>query len=258
MKDLTGIGVFTETESLYCSECGLTNLPLGGLKKLGFLVCSGNRLTELDTSGNPELYGLICTDNVIESLDVSANPLVKLMCENNRLTQIDVRGKELYFLYCSGNLLTSVDMTGQPFDVDFACEGNVLAVNAENGIFDLTRLPGFDPSRASGWTGGTVKDGILAVPESGNVTYTYDCGEGYSAVFTLAVTVTEPSASIPGDANGDGTVDMLDALRILQFLNSMELPIRTENADADHNGSIDFRDAMLILQYVCGWDTVLQ
>ena len=267
-----------ELEVLYCGNCGLKSLDLSALKKLGFLECHGNMLTGIDTSANPELYALICTDNAVESLDVSGNPLVKLMCENNRLTQIDVRGKGLYFLYCSGNQLTSVNMTGQPYDVDFVCENNILAVKAENGVFDLSSLPGFDPSHASGWTGASVQDGVLTVKQSGNVTYTYDCGSGYSAVFTLAVTVSEapateapateapateapateaPSIPTPGDVNGDGNVDMQDALRLLQALSGMPLPIHEENADADKNGTINILDAMLILQAVCGWDVML-
>ena len=55
----------------------------------------------------------------------------------------------------------------------------------------MSTLPGkFDVTKATNWNGGTVKDNVLTVNENANqVTYTYNCGKGFSRDFTLNVKV---------------------------------------------------------------------
>ncbi len=113
---------------------------------------------------------LYCRDNQLKVLDVSQNPLLwSLDCGNNRLTSLDLSGNaSLSSLRCDGNLLT--------IQVD------------QNRSFDLSALPGFDAGKASGWKNGAVNGSILTVADNAAyATYTYDCGQGKTAVFTLIV-----------------------------------------------------------------------
>ncbi len=66
------------------------------------------------------------------------------------------------------------------------------------------------------------------------------------------VTYYQASATPPrlaGDVNADGTVDVKDALRVLQSEAGWSVSVNTANADVNGNGGVDLDDAVLILQY---------
>ena len=65
-------------------------------------------------------------------------------------------------------------------------------------------------------------------------------------------------ARLPGDANNDGTVDIRDALHILQYCTGHDVTINTSNSNVNADGSVDAYDALLILQYEAGWNVSLQ
>ncbi len=61
-----------------------------------------------------------------------------------------------------------------------------------------------------------------------------------------------------GDANGDGVVNIMDALLVLQYDAGWNVSIDKTNADVDANSGVDFNDAILILQYGAGQDVTLK
>lgn len=65
-------------------------------------------------------------------------------------------------------------------------------------------------------------------------------------------------ARIPGDADDDGIVTMMDAIVILQYDVGWQVAINLSNADVDADGMVTMMDAILILQYDVGWNVVLQ
>lgn len=65
-------------------------------------------------------------------------------------------------------------------------------------------------------------------------------------------------ARIPGDADDDGAVTIMDAVAILQHDVGWDVVINTSNSDVDADGAVTIMDAVLILQYDVGWDVVLQ
>ncbi len=67
-----------------------------------------------------------------------------------------------------------------------------------------------------------------------------------------------PQERLPGDADGNGTVGMRDALSVLRYVRGEEEEINTENADVNRDGRADMKDALLILQADCGWNVSLQ
>ena len=217
-NNLKSIDVSTNTnlEDLYCGYNQLTSLDISNNLSLERFYCSDNQLTSLDITANPELRYFKCSNNQLTSLDVTANPeLLVLECSNNQLTSLDLsQNKELYLLYCQNNRLTSVDLSncknmGEFVDSEVYLEGNSYEIEAVNGTFDLSTLPGgFDVNRASEWNGATVKDGKLILADAKTVTYTYDLGRGKSGTFTLEVTnnkvvPTETDTKTPqtGDEN---------------------------------------------------------
>ena len=189
----------TKLNELYCSDNQLTSLDVSQNAALDYLSCQNNQLTSLDVSQNPAMWVLVCNGNQLTSLDVSQNTkLSELVCYQNQLTSLDVsKNTKLSKLECYQNHLTSLDVS-QTAVTELKASDNQITINVETTprTFDLSILPGFDVSKASGWNGGTVDGSTLKVDEGATqVTYTYDCGKGFSKTFTLNVTVV-PEGSI--------------------------------------------------------------
>ena len=194
IKDLTGIQYFPNLRFLLCYENQLTKLDVSKNTKLTVLSCGTNQLSSLDVSQNPALERLNCYENNLTSLDVSKNPALELLnCYENNLTSLDV----------SKTVVTTLDARGNQIDIN---------VETTPRTFNLSTLPGFDASKVTNWNGGDVDGNTLKVnPGVTQVTYTYDCGNGRNATFTLNVnvvpdgTVTPPEPPVtPPSGGGDG------------------------------------------------------
>lgn len=129
------------------------------------------------------------------------------------------QNEKLEWLYCRQNKLTSLDVSQTAVTTLNASDNKIdIKVEETPRTFDLSTLPGkFDVTKATNWSGGTVSGKTLKVNEGTNqVTYTYDCGKGFSRNFTLNVkvvpdsTVTPPSGgdtpggTTPGGSTGGG------------------------------------------------------
>ena len=231
-NQLTSLDVSKNTGllTLSCYENNLTSLDVSQNTKLEELLCGKNQLTELDVRNNTALWCLSCYENKLTSLDVSQHTqLEQLDCGRNQLTELDVRNKtRLWYLACSENKLTSLDLSqntklnelycsdnqltsldlSQTVVTTLKASGNQISINIEETprTFDLSNLPGFDASKASGWVGGTVDGSTLKVDEGATqVTYTYDCGKGRNIDFTLNVNVVPDSTVTPPSGGGTGT-----------------------------------------------------
>ena len=221
ISDLTGIGHFTALTKLSCNENRLTSLDVSKNSALTYLSCYGNQLTVLDVSKNTSLTKLFCDSNQLTSLDVSKNNALNILwCNNNQLTSLDVSGntalkhldcknnrlmtlnvsnRALGNLNCSNNQLTSLDLSKNFKSIDYTCDNNIYQITLdENRTFDLSTLPGsFDVSKASSWNGGSVSGNTLTVDNDKDiVTYTYDCGKGNTAYFTLKCVETAQNLNL--------------------------------------------------------------
>ncbi len=137
-------------------------------------------------------------------------------------------------------------------------------------FFVVTNLDGIDIS-ADGTSIGqgafTVAD--LAEGVVGRLSFTVNADAPYgtytveaylaqgSTTVTGSVTFTVVDR-IPGDANGDGAADILDALLVLKFDAGWDVEVNMANADVNADGSVDILDALVILQYDAGWDVELK
>ena len=78
-----------------------------------------------------------------------------------------------------------------------------------------------------------------------------DCSNNYSDP-SESVTVTFNDCSVPGDVNGDGQVDISDAIAILSYLfmgGSLRCP---NNADINGDGTVDISDPVKLLGKLFG------
>ena len=190
--DLKGIEHFTALTKLLCQNNQLTSLDVSKNTALEELDCGDNQLTSLDVSANTALTSLLCAKNQLASLDVSKNTaLEELSCWGNQLTSLDVSANTaLKDLDCGQNQLTSLDLSANPKLSFSHCSTNNntyrLTLDASRTL-DLTTLPGsFDVTKAGYWSGGTVAGTVLTVDGGAEqVTYSYTCGNGITAYFTL-------------------------------------------------------------------------
>ena len=200
------VGNNTALETLYCGSNELTALDVSKNTELKELNCANNKLASLDLRKNMELAVLDCHYNGLTELDVKSNTkLTKLSCSSNSLTTLDVsKNPELKELHCGYNRLTSLDVSNNTELAVMDCLNNRYAITAASDrTFDLSNLPGnFDVSKASNWNGGTVSGNTLTVNSGVSiVTYSYDCGNEKSAIFTLNVTVTPAPTPTPTPSN---------------------------------------------------------
>ena len=193
-NELTALDVNRNTalNTLNCRNNRLTSLNVSLNLNLQDLNCSTNQLSALDVQKNTALKSLYCGYNQLTVLDVGQNrSLESLSCNNNLLTTLDVsQNTRLNLLLCFNNHLTSLDTSNQKRLHTLSCNNNNYPITITNDRnYDLSDLPGtFDVNKASNWSGGTVSGNILTVDhDKDSVTYTYDCGNGKTANFTLTV-----------------------------------------------------------------------
>ena len=214
-NQLTSLDVSNNTalKELYCGDNPLTSLDVSANTALTDLNCINTQRTSLDVSKNTALTSLLCGDNQLTSLDVSANTaLTSLLCAKNQLASLDVsKNTDLTDLDCRWNQLTSLDVSKNTALTDLDCRWNQLTsldlsanpklsfshCSTNNNTYrltldasrtlDLTTLPGsFDVTKAGYWSGGTVAGTVLTVDGGAEqVTYSYTCGNGITAYFTL-------------------------------------------------------------------------
>ncbi len=195
-------------ESLDCGETLITELNVGNNPALRLLYCNGTGISALNVSGNPSLEALYCSYTAVSSLDLSRNPVLEeLDCGETELTGLDVsRNPALRVLYCYGTGISSLDVSRNPELTDLYCNNcNLACLDLRNNgkltnlyaegntydignvaLFDVSVIPGFDKSRVSNVNNAKydVSEGVFGFFD-GDVTYTYDCGNGHKVEFTL-------------------------------------------------------------------------
>ena len=183
-----------------CSNNELTALDVSRCYQLKQLNCSVNQLVELDVKNQTNLTLLDCHHNELIELNVSRNQnLASLTCDGNQLTTLDLsKNNSLSHLSCAENRLACVDfshMVGSTINAD----GNrrPIAVRTD-GKFDLATLPGFDVSKATNWTGGSVSDTTLSVNAGvEELSYQYDCGKGVKPTFIFETSLPINEKNFP-------------------------------------------------------------
>ena len=77
-------------------------------------------------------------------------------------------------------------------------------------------------------------------------------------ISTWTVPVITDNLRMPGDANEDGIVDIVDAMMVLRYDCGWDVSVNMANSDVNADDIVDIVDAMMILRYDCGWDVELK
>jgi hypothetical protein len=158
----------------------------------------------------------------------------------------------------SYNALLNVRKSVGTDGVEEGPDGFVAAVNANSS--GIIKISGFDTSGS-----GPGSDLHVITVHWAALSYTGDCtldleindlGDentdtiGSPRAIDGHVTITDVAL---GDVNGDGAIDIIDALRIAQYYVGLDpADFNAGAADTNCNGSIDIVDALLVAQYYVG------
>ena len=82
---------------------------------------------------------------------------------------------------------------------------------------------------------------------------------------SLAAVPTTPAVmdgglrvALPGDVNGDGSVDVADVTRLMQYLAEWDVRVDPLASDVTGDGVADLADVTRLMQYLAEWDVTLQ
>ena len=68
--------------------------------------------------------------------------------------------------------------------------------------------------------------------------------DGFDSVSVIDI------VTLLGDANDDGVVNLVDAIRVLKSLVDENVTVYTLNSDCDKNGEVDIKDALEIFKMI--------
>ena len=268
-----------ELTALRCQFNEIAELDVTASPELEELSCGDNELTELDISANLCLHTLSCGNNHIAELDFTENYApFSIVCGGNELTELDLSSCiNLQQFYCDDNPLSSLVLPNTDQLISFSCRNTLLTE------LDLSCVPGLHFERITAEGSGTIGmyTTVNVVP---NLTYRHfavaapcegeeflgwfnDDGELISSDLTLGETETSAlrltarftgNAAVPGDMNGDGEVDISDALSVLRAAMGLVEPAPGQIAacDMDGDGELTVADALQVMRAAMGLITL--
>lgn len=177
----------TTLESIGCGDNELTDLDVRGCTRLKELYCYDNQLTALDLSNNFLLETIECNGNKLTSLDVSScQKLKELDCYNNSITSLDVSSNtEFAKLYCFSNQIKSIDISNNTKLKDFFALPVDYTLSSKS-LDELKRF-GFDPAKASKWTGADYNSDTNSIESitADKITFNYQVAEYWNETLTI-------------------------------------------------------------------------
>ncbi len=207
--------------NLDCFFNQLTTLNVSGCMWLRDLYCYNNQLTKLDVSGCIELTILSCSDNHLKEFDMSGcTELYNLYCQNNQLTSLDVSDcNELRYIVCYQNQINGTAMDAFVESLPTISKGTLRVIYSEDEQNVMTTVQ-VAAAKEKGWN----------VYESNGDSWVEYPG-------------SEP-VNPKGDLNGDGKIDIADAVSIL---NLMAEGSNDSAADLNGDGKVDIADFVSVL-----------
>jgi len=233
----------TKLQDLRCGHNGIQKLNLDNNKQLEFLSCYYNSIKELDLSQHSNIHTLTIQGNLIEHLDISnLTELTYFHCGRNNLSELNLsENKKLNHFYCAENHIMQLK---EPIGATFNSWVSDYNVSAANFSADQNILVGAELMEVNG-----EKKYVVTMPEdfedrstltysSGNITKTNNMN-GKNGTFFLIDPTNKPNSffyfykyndnvqfsvnvtvnyEIPGDANKDGIVDIIDINYIIDLI----------------------------------------
>ncbi len=227
LSTITNLSICTELIQLNIDKCNFSTLNVSNFANLKELRCSYNKLTSLNVSGKTQLTSCYCAYNQLTSLNVqNCSALVVVDCKHNQLTTLNVQGcGKLRSIDCMCNSITESGMTtlvltmptlpssnpGNFYVVSRFDENNVLTADH----ITVARYKNWIPKK---WTG---------------------------------IEYVELFASLPGDANDNGIVNITDVTVMINAIMVDNFSgINMTNADMNGDGVVNITDVTLLINHL--------
>lgn len=171
----------------------------------------------------------------------------------------------VYHIYSDEFTLSKSDI-GSPMDPDgvgLDCTECVLGVG-ESKTVNVTLFPTSAPHKE----GFTVKssDPGVAQASAADGSFTIKANKAGTATITVTakggafaeckVTVFN-SSFLPGDVNGDGTVNNKDVVVLFRYASGSDVAVNVAALDVNGDGSVNNKDVVVLFRYVSGADITL-
>jgi hypothetical protein len=185
-------------------------------------------------------------DTVEVTVDLTENPGVvglalKLSYDPDALTLTDVQGSGLLL---NGNFTPGNDYAAAPYKLLWE---DALAENYYDTGKILTFTFTVNEDAAPGTTTVTLLPDVYAALD-------HDLNE---VPISISGTDVRVVLHVPGDSDGDGVVDLKDAIELSRYLaGGWDVDVDTRNCDVDGDGKLSLRDIVLIRRYLAGWEDV--
>ncbi|MBR4636861.1 MAG: hypothetical protein IKO51_10990 [Clostridia bacterium] len=262
---------------LQCSENYISNLILPESESMLILNVDINNLVQIDTSSLVNLEVLSCGYNYLTELDVSSNTqLQELYVPSNQLTEMDLSNNaEIHCVnlewYDQSHIISDdrpydfnqfedielYDNPELPMDIVSASYGGHVgywkldsSIDDETGTVYQNFYLFAQPMEGFTFEGWFTMDGILLSQD-----WYWDAGELVGGDITeIMAQFTDGSSGVPGDVDGDGELNVADALLVMRYaMGLIDLsPTQLMIADLTCNGVIEIDDSLLLLRAAMG------
>ena len=146
----------------------------------------------------------------------------------------------------------SLDLSQNTALTSFSCTGCSLYLKEISQ--DTVNALDIDISKILEIQGAEIQDNKI-IPTAKTITYTYDCGQNFTAEFTITgETLISDAESVLGDANGDKLINILDVITLNRAILGKELleGISLRMIDFNQNGKPDSEESLQLLKYIVG------
>ncbi len=148
--------------------------------------------------------------------------------------------------------LIALDLSRNTALQSFTCTGCSLYLKEISP--ETVNALDIDISKILDIQGAKIQDSRI-IPTSTTITYTYDCGQNYTAVFTITGETLLPDVSYsPGDVTGDNLINILDVITLNRAILGKESLDETQikTIDFNQNGLPDSEESLQLLKYITG------
>lgn len=156
------------------------------------------------------------------------------------------------------NTAFAADTTGFSFTLNGSGDGYI--VTGYSGSDSSVTVPDWYASKPVMMIGDGAFQGNTAIRSVALPSSITRIGTAAFKNCTALTTITTYAAAVrlAGDADDSGSVDIQDAMLVLQYGAGEGVAINTLNADVNGDGKADIQDALILMQREAGWNVQLQ
>ena len=282
LSSASGLGECTAITFLDVDDCAFTSLPVQNMTNITTIYACNNRLTTLSVNNrsqlktlrlveNASMTSLSCYNNALTYLNVNgctaltnltcygnadlqeisglgecAN-LVTLTAANCKLSSLTVANlSKLQTLNCIHNQLTSLNVSGCTALTEIDCYMNRISGSG------MTTLVNSLPTRSASSPGGlfviydSEENNSMTADQIATARNKYWLPKRYTTSGWMDLT-----ASLRGDVNGDGSVNISDVTTLIDYLLSGNASgVNLTAADCNQDSLVNISDVTALIDYL--------